>query len=482
MVSRSVKLARRLTLFMVAGIVLVLACYALLAVGRERELFQHDSLHEHEVLGLALGTTFDRVWQVDGKQRALELLNRVSAREGRLTARFLWRDQAAHLKSSLARSGADGLVHVELPYGRSSLLLTYVPTHVDARPSVIELRESMRRRDQYLEASLLRAGITTLGIALMCSGLATVLGVRLVGRPVQALVEQTRRIGRGDLEARVALPGHDELRALAEEMNAMAGRLAQARALIESETNARIRALDQLRHADRLATVGKLASGLAHELGTPLNVVAGRAQLIERTPGISDNVGRDARSIREQADRMAQIIRQLLDFARAGDSRKVRTDVAQLTARSVGLLTSVAEKYRVELRLEPSRAVPELDLDPGQIQQVLTNVIVNAIQASPAGGTVDVEIGRELFEKRSDEAPKEYLAIRVSDQGPGMSPAVLERVFEPFFTTKGVGEGTGLGLSVAHGIVEEHGGMIRAESEPGRGSRFTVYLPLPEAS
>jgi len=342
----AMRLARRLTWFMIAGIVAVLASYALLTIRRERALFELDTIHDHEVLGRALAATFDRIWQVDGKRRALEVLERVSVREGNVRARFLWESEAAPLHSASARRVAGGLTHVEVSgHGADATLLTYVPTRVSGeRPGVIERRESMRPRHDYIRASLLRTGIATVGIAAWCAALASVLGVSLVGRPIGKLVEQARRIGSGELGARVDLPRRYELSELATEMNAMAERLSGAHAALASETSARIVALEQLRHAERLATVGKLASGVAHELGTPLNVVSGRAKLVEQSPGVADGVKRDARIVREQADRMAQIIRQLLDFARAGEHHSLSCDARELASRTLALLSPVAAK------------------------------------------------------------------------------------------------------------------------------------------
>ena len=475
------KLARRLTWFMIAGIVAVLASYALLTIRRERSLFELDTIHDHEVLGRALGATFDRIWQVDGKRRALELLERVSAREGSVRARFIGEEEAGPLRSPGARRAPGGLTHVEVPgHGaEATTLYTYVPSRVGGDHSgVIELRESMRPRQEYIRASLLRTGVATAGIALWCAVLASVLGVSLVGRPIGKLVDQARRIGSGDLAARVDLPRRYELSELAGEMNSMAERLHGAQAALASETSARIVALEQLRHAERLATVGKLASGIAHELGTPLNVVSGRAKLVEQSPGIAEAAKRDARIVREQADRMAQIIRQLLDFARAGEHHSLPSDPRELASRTLALLTPVAGKRRVELVLTASPQLPRIQVDPGQIQQVITNLVVNAVQATAPGGQVELALGVEGAARSADVPVSDHLVIRVTDHGSGMAPEVLARVFEPFFTTKGVGEGTGLGLSVAHGIVEEHGGFIRAESREGSGSTFAIFLPL----
>jgi signal transduction histidine kinase len=241
--------------------------------------------------------------------------------------------------------------------------------------------------------------------------------------------------------------------------------------------------------------VGKLASGIAHELGTPLNVVSGRAQLIqESVPASSgDKIGAaellevadHARIIVEQSRRMSAIIRQLLDFARRRGVRKAAYDLRQLVAQTVSMLQNLAGKRGVALVVEPDPATAPAfaQVDASQMQQVLTNVVVNAIQSMPTGGTVTLSLRPSSAQAPQGEecAAGERWEIAVKDEGEGIGPEVLPRVFEPFFTTKAVGEATGLGLSVAYGIVQEHGGFITAESEPGKGSRFAIHLPRGES-
>jgi signal transduction histidine kinase len=323
--------------------------------------------------------------------------------------------------------------------------------------------------------------------------MTTVLGVWLVGRPIKTLINKARRVGAGDFSGRLHIPHAAEIGELATEMNLMSERLADAGKQLAAATTARIAAIEQLRHADRLSTVGKLASGIAHELGTPLNVVSGRAQLIAESvqAGGADRIGGAAildvtdnvRIIVEQTRRMSAIIRQLLDFARRRGARKASYDLRQLVAQTVSMLQPLAEKRGVALAIEATTAPASAQVDASQIQQVLTNIVVNAIQSMPKGGTVTISLrpssaqpppGAEVTEGARFE-------IAVRDQGDGIAPEVLPHVFEPFFTTKAVGEATGLGLSVAYGIVQEHGGFITVESEPGQGSRFAIHLPRGES-
>jgi len=302
----------------------------------------------------------------------------------------------------------------------------------------------------------------------------------VVGRPVAALVDKARRIGGGDFSGPLQLRTRDELSQLATEMNSMAAALEAAARKVAQESAARLRALEQLRHADRLTTAGKLAAGLAHELGTPLNVVAGRAKMIATGEIESPEEGSEsARIIVDQAERMARIVRQLLDFARRGVSEKRSADLGALVRQTCSLLEALGTKRDVSIRYhEPTPSV-RAHVDAAQIQQAFTNLLVNAIHASQRGSHVDITVSSVDVapEGGPHEGQGPWAVIEVLDQGAGISVEQLPEIFDPFFTTKPVGEGTGLGLSVAHGIAQEHGGWIDVESEPTRGSRFRIFLP-----
>lgn len=236
--------------------------------------------------------------------------------------------------------------------------------------------------------------------------------------------------------------------------------------------------LSELRRADRLAMVGKLAAGIAHELGTPLSIVGGRARQIAAGTLTSDQVSPTAKTIAEQADRMAAIIRQLLDFARRREPRLGRFDIRTLVRQAVGLLEPVASKKGVKLAAPGLEEAQVVEFDGSQMMQVMINVISNALHATPVGGSVTLSL------TQASSAPEEtglearnYVGVVVKDTGSGIADEQRKRIFEPFFTTKDTGEGTGLGLSVAQGIVRDHRGWISVESELGKGSQFYIYLP-----
>lgn len=226
---------------------------------------------------------------------------------------------------------------------------------------------------------------------------------------------------------------------------------------------------NQLRHADRLATLGRLAAGVAHEMNDPLANILGFAQLAQKAGPSPESVERDLEHIVQAALHAREIVRKLLWFAHRSPLQFGPVDLNQIVQDSLALLSrnTSARSTSIHLDLEPG--LPMLQADSTQVRQVVVNLLHNALQAIQTSGS--------LTARTRSEAGEVLLSVR--DTGVGMSPDVLAQIFDPFFTTKDVGEGTGLGLSVVHGIVEAHGGRIDVHSEPGRGSLFEVRLPLP---
>ncbi|HSN99321.1 MAG TPA: ATP-binding protein [Candidatus Nanopelagicales bacterium] len=486
------RLAIKLTLALVLVMGTVLSLYGYLSVRRERALFETDMRRDEHLVGIALRAALVEVWQRDGQEEALRILEEASARQDGVEFRWVWPDAMPGDRFAPALSAAQlgdlfqgsEVVRLEREGGRSGRFYTYIPVAAaGGRIGAIEISESLDEEERYVRSSVANTVATILALAALSGILASVLGAALVGRPTRALVDKTRRIGEGDLGEPLVLDKRDELGQIASEINAMCEHLAEARERAEREASARIAAMDQLRHADRLNTLGKLASGIAHELGTPLNVVGGRAKMIAR--GLpQEEAAENARIIAEQADRMARIIRQLLDFARRRGAQKAPTDLTQIARQTLTFLEPLARKRQVNLHLDAPAEEARAEVDAGQMQQVLTNLVVNGIQAMKGGGEITVRIERTRAQPPADHGGPEgeYLALRIIDAGEGISPENLPRIFEPFFTTKDVGEGTGLGLSVTYGIVQEHGGWIDVQSEVKQGSTFTVFLaPGPSA-
>jgi signal transduction histidine kinase len=359
-------------------------------------------------------------------------------------------------------------------------LLTYCPVRLASGGlGGLELAESLHSLDEQANATL-RAGLASIGAMAVAGVLVCwLIGVRWVVRPLERLIDKTRRVGQGDFSEPLDLKRHDELGELAAALNEMCQQLDHQQQRIQTETTERLAAMEQLRHADRLKTVGRLAAGIAHELGTPLNVVSGRAGLIASGKLTGEEVRQSAMTIKNEADRITGIIRQLLDFARRRSPQRSQIDLREVARQTTQLLEPLASKRGVELRVEGNGRPVMACADFAQIQQVVTNLVMNAIQAMDHGGDVRVRLGSELraAPEAADSEPSTFAVLAVEDQGVGIAAEDLEHIFEPFFTTKQVGEGTGLGLSIADGIVREHGGWMEVESRPGQGSRFAIFLP-----
>jgi signal transduction histidine kinase len=228
---------------------------------------------------------------------------------------------------------------------------------------------------------------------------------------------------------------------------------------------------EQLRHADRLATIGQLSAGVAHELNEPLGNILAFAQLAGKEPGVPEQVAHDLDKIVATSLHAREIIKKLMLFARQTPPRKTQVSLNSVIEEGLYFLESRCLKRGVAVERNLSAALPEIVADPSQLNQVLVNLVVNAIQAMPGGGRL--QIGTRVAGSQ--------VVLTVEDTGAGMDQEVLGKIFTPFFTTKDIHEGTGLGLPVVHGIVSSHGGTIGVDSTPGRGTRFEICLPIENA-
>lgn len=471
-----VRLTRKFIAALVVGVAIVALIQAYFDYQRERAVFDRQMRGEAAALGRALARGVAHVWQRDGEAAAREFIETATSKRESLLTRWIWLDAKGSDAPRVPREQLAPLEFgqiVTLRDDRRRLLLTYIPVEVpEPRLGGLEIAQSMEQLDAYIAGSLRSELLGSLSAVVVAGMLAVILGIVFIGRPINRLAAKARRVGTGDLSEPLHLAQRDELGELAKEINLMCDRLAE-------ERGAREQATEQLRHADRLTTVGKLASGLAHELGTPLNVVSGRARLIAGKEVEGAEVEDSARIVIEQAERMTALIRQLLDFARPRTLHKAPVNVATIASRVCQLVATIAKTANVTLVPPAENDAMRIEADDGQITQVLTNLVVNGIQATPPGGSVTITLQFVTAAPPpyvGGEA-QEWLAVEVTDTGCGFDEATRARVFEPFYTTKDVGDGTGLGLSVSWGLVREHGGWIDVRSTPAAGSAFTVYLP-----
>jgi two-component system NtrC family sensor kinase len=267
-------------------------------------------------------------------------------------------------------------------------------------------------------------------------------------------------------------PDLDEGPFLKEERNLINAVAKQVALVIERKQveKEKLKLHNQLLHADRLATIGMLAAGVAHELNEPLGNILGFAQLAKKCPGLPDSAVHDIGKIETASLQAREIIQKLLVFARQTSPHKTHVNLNQVVQDGLYFFEARCAKEGIELIRLLSPDLPEITADPGQLNQLLVNLVVNALQSMPGTGKITVQT---RFSNNSV-----YLIVK--DTGIGMNKEILDKIFVPFFTTKDVGHGTGLGLPVVYGIVTAHGGTIDVKSKPGCGTRFEIRLPVTE--
>lgn len=472
------KLAPRLSLWFMLCITVLLAARGVVRVQHQSAAFDADMRRDHRFIGRALAAGLSETWQRQGEAAARHLLE-VSGNGADHGIALTWLSDSDTARSGVQKSQVTrALAGAELQDFVGQQLLSFFPVHGGARSASLLVSESLNERQRYVEASVLHATFSLAFVMSCCGVLAVVLGRWLVATPVRMLIDKARRTGSGDFSSPLVLRRNDEFQSLAFEMNAMCDALARAKLELAAEAHARHAAIEQLRHAERLSTVGKLAAGVAHELGTPLSIVSGHAEMIASGEVVGPKVIESATIIDGETKRMSRIVRSLLGFARRKGPEGETSDVKDTIMRCVALFEPMAEMAKVRLITDlPDDCRATIDQD--SLQQVMTNLISNAIQAQGSGGRVEISAGieRAAPAKSPSASTTEFVRLNVADAGPGILAEVLPHIFEPFFSTKGAGDGTGLGLSVVYGIVEDHGGWISVESVVGQGSRFSVFLP-----
>lgn len=293
---------------------------------------------------------------------------------------------------------------------------------------------------------------------------------REVLRPLSRLLRGIRDLGRGESARPLPVERRDELGRVAEAFNTMVSQLQAARRQLLVETEHALDLEQQLRHSATLAVAGRLATGIAHEIGTPLNIISGQVEYIAQNLPAGDGLRDEIDVILEQIDRISSMIRSLLDTVRPVKPEIQPIVLKEVVDRLLLLLEHAARRHGVTLDVSIPGDLPLVHADRGQLQQVIINVIMNAFEAAGPGGKVQMRARRVAH----PECPGVEIEIR--DSGPGIPPSLRPRIFEPFFSTKPPGEGTGLGLPICRDILKTFGGDITVESAPGEGASFVVWL------
>lgn len=328
------------------------------------------------------------------------------------------------------------------------------------------------RRDLRRTGWAIAASVLALVVAL--AGLCYAIGAFYVGTPLGSLLTALRLLRKGQEPPRISSAGSDEVGAVTQEFNRLVDTLADTRAQLALEVEARRTLEVELQRLDKLATLGQLAAGLAHEIGSPLQILNGRARVL-RERAQDGETRRYANIFVEQTDRITHIVTQLTRVARPLPPQLQRVDLPLIVREVVELIDLAARKKGVEVTLSAEDQLPWVLADPAQVQQVVLNLLNNALASMVPGGRVRIQI-ETLAPTQQSLSPA--IQICVQDDGRGVNAQILSRIFEPFFTTRSEQGGTGLGLAVVRSLVQAHGGKVWAESVEGHGSCFYVVLPV----
>lgn len=375
-------------------------------------------------------------------------------------------DERIETLATLATVAREELVELDPPGDPSRVIYaapllsedgTLLGSLAVARPTADITADLARTRNR------LAIALAAFAVASVLTGL--LLGTVHVTRPLARLLAGVRQVREGDFRARVQPGRDDEIGELVDEFNAMIATLAEMRSRIEAEAEAHARLEVGLQRIDKLVTIGQLSAGLAHEIGSPLQVLSGRAsELMEHD---DPEVRRQAELLVGQCERITRVIEQLLSFGRRKPAAIGPCDLVVPVVEVIDLLAAEARKRKITLALETSDEAHDIVGDVDQLQQITLNLVRNALAVTPAGGRITVRVDRV------DDAVR----LVVRDTGPGIDSATQARLFEPFFTTRATEGGTGLGLAVVRAIATEHRATIDVISEPGMGAEFIVRFP-----
>lgn len=463
-----------------------MAAFALWSLTQRQRILTSEARRETQAYATALGLALDGAFREPNREGVPEIVERIT-REPSVYAVLVY-DAQAHplflpdtldlgpIPAQVDSVLADGSRReMERAFGDVAVYSVLSP--IFARDGQVigafEVAQPLSFVSDEMRRTRIRFLLNTLVLFLVVTALLQWLVARLVSDPVRQLTEGVRAFGEGSLDRRIHLDGASgELSDVAAEFNRMAGSLEQARTDLVRGAEERLALARHVRHSEKMAAIGQLAAGLAHEIGAPLHVIRGRADLLARRAARPDPEARDLRIIVEQIDRITGIVQSLLDFTRHREPQMARVDLADVMDDVIELLAAECRRVGIDVHRSVDGNVT-VHGDRDQLQQVALNLMLNAVQAlahkeGPRSLTVQVA---EVADDHGDG-----VALTVADNGPGIPEEARERIFEPFYTTKAAGAGTGLGLAVARRIAEEHKGSLRLV--PG-GAGTCVRLVLP---
>lgn len=469
------------------GLIFIISVHQYFSYREEVLQFEEDLIQNAIQDGRSISGMIRHVWLDDGEQKAMDLLQNASI-EGKLKVRWVWlddlinnealKDQQIDVSASFQSNTPFSIKqdNTENPFS----IITYIPVTLGLEKlGGLKITQSLLPLKSYQKKMLLRAIVISCVVAIVFGTILFLYITLKIRKPIEQLMAHTRRIGKGDLRLAPALSKDNELGLLSETINDMCSRLLISREKIKFEYEARLQTIEKLRHTEQLSNLGILAAGIAHEIGTPLNVIEGRSKMITEAAGNQEDICHNSDIIHKQCEKISHTIRQLLDYSRRPKQQIARENIQFMVKQVFQLIYPLAKKQDVTLNIQVEEGMETaIEVDGNQLQQVFVNLLMNSIQAMPHGGNVTVSMKKHTDKPKDNQKTEaSFMQIEISDEGGGIEPENMKDIFTPFFTTKAMGAGTGLGLSIVHEIIQEHKGWITVRNLE-KGSCFTLYLPM----
>ncbi len=493
-------LTTRLVILLMSALMIITGVYEYTRLVHERERLVEQTWEDQrifaETLALAVRQNLRRGRTTEDLE---ELLNEILKRPGFIAVTIFGPDGsvvAQNVASGAASPTLDETVRGTLATEEAASALVTTSSGQTLRyvqpfrwpgqqTGAIEVRQTLEEANRKFRREI-RDRIVSRLVVLAAFVLSMVALTRWsIARPIRAVIQGARAVGMGDLTQQLDVARRDEIGQLAHEFNRMASNLQAARQEIFRQAEERLRLEQEVQQAQKLAAVGMLATEVAHEIGTPLNIISGRTEILDRIIPRDHPDRRHLDVILKQTERISGSIRSLLSYARPRRPMLREKEILPILARVADLLLGRCLAKQVRIQLDLPVGLPPILGDADHLQQLFLDLLVNALDVSPAGGLIRVTAGpdpvlpaegRVGIIRGQTEAP--CLAIHVLDNGSGISPEQLDQIFQPFFSTKRQGQGTGMGLPIVEEIVRAHRGEIEILSIQGRGTEAIVRLPL----
>lgn len=485
------KLGTKLTLYLSLTIILVLSGYGYFHVISRRDILIRKMKVEVTGIAQTLKISLEKISPLREKEYVQDLINSIEKYEKTLGVIVYHPHKDFLVRSPSIKGGIEPFLdlinrsikgdHPQEEFGvykKKSIFSCAFPLKDKKGKNIGGL--AIMQEMSFVEEEIKKAKWTIFITILVLIGGTVVLVLfitrKWITRPISQLMDGIEQMAKGQLNTRIDMGRRDEISELAQAFNQMAVDLRNAQEKMIQEAETKLELERSLRHSEKLATIGQLASGLAHEIGTPLSVISGRAELMKRRLEDKEETEKNLNVILLQTGRITKIIQQLLGFVRKKKPEQNPLKIGTLLETTLDFIDHQIQKQKVQVVKELKENLPPVLGDPDQLQQVFLNLFLNAVHSMPQGGKLRLSASPKWISREGlEDGQRQYVEVCVEDTGVGMEKEVMENIFHPFFTTKE--KGTGLGLTVSQGIVQDHEGWIEVESEIGKGSVFKVYLP-----